>query len=360
MTAMSRSSGFSMACRDKPLAGRILIMSRTQVLIAALLALLVTAELGAGQAPSGNKPALEQARADPLSAVVRIRAKILPDARTAATLGTSREGAGVLIDDKGLVLTIGYLVIEAAGIEVMGADGRAAPAQLVGYDFATGFGLVRSAWMPAAKAIELGDSTLLNESDLVMIATPDAVSLAYVTSRRMFAGYWEYLLEEAIFTAPPRLDFGGAALIGRDGRLLGIGSLLVADAAAPQTRSPGNMFVPIDLLKPILPDLISQGRSKAPVRPWLGVNLVEVEGQLLVTRVSPESPADEAGLRAADIIVGVGADSVVDLADFYRKVWARGTAGIEVPLKVLRDSRSREIRVRSIDRQQFLRVKPTY
>jgi serine protease Do len=353
---------FSMSYLGKPLTSGLFVAGKIQIFVAALLALLfgAGAELGAAHAPGGNKAAPEQNSADPLSSVVRIRAQILPDARTAATLGTSREGTGVVIDDKGLVLTIGYLVLEAAGIEVTGADGRTAPAQLVGYDFATGFGLVRSAWMPAAKAIELGDSSLLNETDLVLIATPDAISLAYVASRRMFAGYWEYLLERAIFTAPPRLDFGGAALIGRDGRLLGIGSLLVGDAAAPQIRSPGNMFVPIDLLKPILPDLIAQGRPKAPARPWLGVNLLEVEGQLVVTRVSPESPADEAGLRAGDIVAGIGADPVADLADFYRKVWARGTAGTEVPLKVVRDSRAREVTVRSIDRQQFLRVRPTY
>lgn len=310
--------------------------------------------------PERASPTPEQARADPVSALVRIRAHILPDARTAPSLGLMREGTGVMIDPTGLVLTIGYLVLEASGIELMDGTGRTVPARLIGYDFGTGFAILRPALPLTAKPIELGDSSTLGESELVMIATRDAVSLAYVTSRRIFAGYWEYLLEDAIFTAPPRADFGGAALIGRDGRLLGIGSLFVGDAAAPQTRSPGNMFVPINALKPILPDLIANGRPRAPAQPWLGLNLLEFDGQVLVTRVSPESPAERVGVKVGDMIVAVGSDSVSDLADLYRKVWARGAAGTEVPLKLLRESRLWEVVVPTIDRLQYLRSNPTY
>ncbi len=295
-----------------------------------------------------------------LSAVVRVKARILPNARSAETLGTQREGNGVLIRDN-YVLTIGYLVIEAEGIEVISGDGRAVPATLAGYDHASGFGVLRLVAPIDAKPIPLGDAKDLAERDPVMVASHggrEGVSLAYVVSRRQFTGSWEYLLESAIFTYPPVMNWSGAALIGPKGDLLGIGSLVVADAMSPGTQSPGNMFVPVDLIKPILNDLIEKGRA-GPVRPWLGMSTEEFRGRLFVSRLSPDGPAARAGLNRGDILVGVGGEEVASLAEFYRKVWARGTAGVEVPLRVLQGTQIRDINVRSIDRVEYFRAKPT-
>ena len=185
------------------------------------------------------------------------------------------------------------------------------------------------------------------------------VSVATVVSRRAFAGYWEYLVDGAIFTSPPRADHSGAALINKDGELVGIGSLLVMDAMTPGERLPGNMFVPVDLLKPILAELIATGRQKAGRRPWLGVNSLEDDGRLKVLRVSADSPADKAGLRPGDLILAIGGEKVRDLPDFYRKLWAAGEPGVEVRLNVLQGAEVKDIRVRSIDRLEFLRRKPT-
>lgn len=298
-----------------------------------------------------------------LSAIVKIRTKALPNARTTQTLGAGREGSGVVIDSNGLILTIGYLILEAEAIEVVGSDGKTIAATQVGYDHSTGFGLVRAITPLAGKPMELGDSSKLAERENVMVAGHggrEGASIAYVVSRREFTGYWEYLLEDAIFTAPMVYNWGGAALIGGNGRLLGIGSLLVRDAIAPGTPFPGNMFVPINLLKPILGDLLATGRASSPARPWLGVNTEEVQGRLFITRVSPESPADNAGLRVGDILVGVGGAPIANQADFYRKLWARGGAGIEVPLQVLQGVKVQEVKVRSTDRLNYLRAKPTY
>ena len=295
-----------------------------------------------------------------LSAVVRVKARILPNARSAESLGTTREGNGVLIRED-LVLTIGYLVIEAEGIEVVSGDGRAVPATLAGYDHSSGFGLLRLVAPIDAKPLPLGDPRALAERDPVRVAAyggREGLSLAYVVSRRPFSGSWEYLLDSAIFTYPPVMNWSGAALIGAKGELLGIGSLIVADAMNPGTQSPGNMFVPVDLLKPILNDLIEKGRA-GPARPWLGMSTDELRGRLFVSRVSPDGPASRAGLQRGDIIVGVGGEEVASLADFYRKVWARGSAGIEVPLKVLQGNQVREVGVKSIDRVDYFRVKPT-
>ena len=295
-----------------------------------------------------------------LSAVVRVKARILPNARSAESLGTVREGNGVLIREN-LVLTIGYLVIEAEGIEVIAGDGRAVPATLAGYDHSSGFGLLRLLAPIEARPLPLGDSRELAERDPVMVAAyggREGVSLAYVVSRRPFSGSWEYLLDSAIFTYPPVMNWSGAALIGPKGDLLGIGSLVVADAMNAGTQSPGNMFVPVDLLKPILNDLIEKGRA-GRARPWLGMSTEELRGRLIVARVSPDGPAARAGLQRGDIVIGVGGEEVASLADFYRKIWARGAAGVEVPLKVLQGTQVREVGVRSIDRVDYFRVKPT-
>jgi len=183
---------------------------------------------------------------------------------------------------------------------------------------------------------------------------------AYVVSRRPFSGSWEYMLDSAIFTSPPTRNWSGAALIGTDGALLGVGSLIVRDATDDDPHLPGNMFVPIDALKPILPDLIKTGRRAGPARPWLGVAADEMQGRLVVVRVSPESPADRAGVHTGDIILGVGGEGVHSQAEFYRKVWGRGPAGSEIPLRVLQGIDVHEIKIRSIDRLDYFRQKPMY
>ena len=297
-----------------------------------------------------------------LNAVVGVNAKIRPNARSAESLGTERRGTGVLIRD-GYVLTIGYLVIEAEAIQVTGADGRTVPATLAGYDHVSGFGLLKLVGPSRGKPLPLGDSKALTERDPVMVVTAaarDAPSLVYVVSRRPFSGNWEYLLDSAIFTYPPVMDWSGAPLIGASGELLGIGSLVVPDAGGPGTQSPGNMFVPVELLKPILDDLIAKGRRDGPARPWLGVNADEFRGRLFVGRVSPEGPAERAGLKSGDIVLAVGNDEVSTLADFYKRIWGRGAAGADVPLKVLQGVRVRDVTVRSIDRVDYFSPARTY
>jgi S1-C subfamily serine protease len=295
-----------------------------------------------------------------LSAIVGVQAKIQPDARSAATLGNNRQGSGVLIRE-GLVLTIGYLVIEAEAIQVTNGEGRTVPATLAGYDHASGFGLLRLAAPLAGKPIALGDAAALEERDQAIVANATAnPSLVHVVSRRLFTGNWEYLLDAAIFTAPPVRDWSGAALIGARGELLGIGSLIVPDAGSPGTQTPGNMFVPVDLLKPILEDLAAKGRRGGPARPWLGLNAEALMGRLFVARVSSGGPAERAGLKPGDIVLAVGDEPVTSLADFYRKLWARGAAGTQVPLKVLQGMQIQDVAVRSIDRLEYFKPAKTY
>jgi S1-C subfamily serine protease len=298
----------------------------------------------------------------PLEAVVGVRAKIPGDARTAAVLGTERTGSGVVIDDSGLVLTIGYLVLEAESAEVVLSGDRVLPAEIVAYDYDTGFGLLRPLAAPGIEPVVLGRSSDATERSQVLVASfgaAEGVVAAYVVSRREFAGYWEYLLPDAIFTAPPHRAFGGAVLLGPDGRLLGIGSLFVPDAVAGSDM-PGNMFVPIDALKPILPDLIAKGRAATPPRPWLGLYTEELRGRVFVSRVAPDGPAAAAGLQADDIVLAVKGAQVASQADFFRKVWALGAAGVEVPLTVLRRAGVAEISVTSADRYDYLKLDPTY
>ena len=289
-------------------------------------------------------------------AVVKLSIKAMPGARTAETLGTEREGSGVVIDADGLVITIGYLILEAGSILVVAPDGRVFPATVVGYDHATGFGVLRSARGVARKPLGLGDSSSATELSTVTVAAhadAGAGSRACVVSRRRFTGWWEYMIDEAIFTSPPRYDHSGAALLDDAGRLVGIASLWVGDAVDLGVAFPGNMFVPIDLLKPLIADLAAGRRTRAP-RPWLGVYSEEVDGHVVVTRVLAGAPADQAGLRSGDVILGVGGQSVGGQSEFYSRLWAAGAAGTEITLHVVRNRAVRQLQVQSVDRMDFL------
>lgn len=311
-------------------------------------------------------PAEVSARAstrDRLEGVVQVSARIPPDARTASSLGTEREGTGVVIDDDGLILTIGYLILEASEVSIEGAEAEPVPARIIAYDYESGFGLVRAAHALDVAPIPLGSSAgVRTPQPLLVVSRVGAFDAAgvYVVDRRDFAGYWEYLLEDAIFTAPPHAQFGGAALIDHDGRLVGIGSLIVNDAGFQGGPIPGNMFVPIDQLKPIMADLLASGRRADPGQPWLGLFLEEHRGRVFVTRVAPGGPAEAAGIAPNDQILGIGGTPVDGLADFYRQLWRRGPAGIEVPLDLLKGMEIRPTRVRSADRYRYLRLDPTF
>jgi len=294
-----------------------------------------------------------------LASVVRVRMRAVEDARSSETLGPARAGSGIVIEP-GWVLTIGYLVIEPDSIEVTAANRRTLPATLAGYDHATGFGLLKVQGDLGVKALALGDSTALAVREPVIVAPfggQDAASLAQVTSRRRFTGSWEYMLEAAIFTAPPTDGWAGAALVNRKLELVGVGSLLVRNAAEPDTMLVGNMFVPTDLLKPILAQLKSDGRVAGPQRPWLGLATEEVKGRLLVTRVSPESPADQAGVRQGDVVLSVAGQPVKTHVEFYERLWTLGAAGVEVPIRIVRGVDEQDVRVRSIDRFAYFKAK---
>jgi S1-C subfamily serine protease len=315
--------------------------------------------MAAGQDPESAAAQGRVRTMDALS-VVLLKARASKEARSAATLGVERQGSGIVIDDNGLILTIGYLILEAEGVEVVPASGKAVPATVVGYDHGTGFGLVRATPPLAIKPIEFGDSESLHEREPVLIAGFGGVAPAYVVSKRRFTGFWEYMLDSAIYTAPATVNWSGAALIGRDGKLYGVGSLVVTDAVKPQTYSPGNLFVPIDLLKPILGDLIGTGKVGGPARPWLGINTQEMQGHLVVTRVTKDSPAEKAGLKVGDIILRLGGESVTGQVDFYRKLWGKGPAGIDIAVSVLQETQMKELTIRSMDRALHLRQRPTY
>ena len=314
----------------------------------------------APSAPRVNEAQYEQL-VDATNAVVGLKVKAIANARSNETLGAERLGSGVLIGKDGLILTIGYLILEADQVEVTDSDGQTMPAAIVAYDHSTGFGLVRAIGPLTVKPIRMGTAAPVGQLDRLMIVTggaEQAISIATVVSRRKFAGYWEYLIDGAIFTSPPRLDHSGAALINKDGELVGIGSLFVMDALTPGEKLPGNMFVPVDLLKPILDEMVRTGTQPEAHRPWLGVNSLEEDGRIKVMQVSDESPAEKAGISAGDIILRLNGEAVANLEEFYRRLWT-GTPGAEFRLTVLHGVDVREVLVRSMDRKEYVRSKPT-
>jgi S1-C subfamily serine protease len=293
-----------------------------------------------------------------VGAVVGIHARIAPDARTATTLGRERWGSGVVIDNGGLVLTIGYLILEASSIEILTQGGSTTPADAVAYDQESGIGLIRALSPIAATPAVFGTSTELKVGDPALV-------LSYVgklggqqveiVDRRDYAGYWEYILENAVFTQPPHDSFGGAALIDTGGRLIGIGSLQVPDAAGENIASAGNMFVPIDVVTPVLGDLLATGRRASPPRPWLGIYLRKEQGLLVVAGVAEAGPAARAGLVGGELILGVAGQAVGTLTELYRAIWSLGDAGVVVPLRVRKGNEATTIEVISGDRNRWLK-----
>jgi S1-C subfamily serine protease len=294
-----------------------------------------------------------------LTSVVGLRATVSHEAFTAENLGTERFGQGVIIRNDGLVLTIGYLITEAEEVQLTSNDGRVVEGHALAYDYATGFGLVQALSPLDLPAMALGDSRRIAPGDRVVVAGAGGRTrslAAQVVARQEFAGYWEYLLEEAIFTAPAHPHWGGTALIGQKGDLLGIGSLQLQHQAAGGRIVPLNMMVPIDLLKPILDDLLTRGRVAQPSRPWLGLFAREDEAdRVVLVGLAGDGPARRAGLRADDVVQAVAGEEVTSLAQFYRAVWALGEAGVDVPLTVEREGDTFDLSITSADRDRFLR-----
>ncbi len=292
-----------------------------------------------------------------LDSVVALRAEVPDDAYTASILGTDRTGNGVVIRDDGLILTIGYLITEAANVWLTANDGTVVPGHPLAYDFATGFGLVLPLGELGLPVIERGNTSLLAADDDVYVLGHGGRAHALkatVFGKREFAGFWEYLLDTALFTTPPHPEWSGAALLDDDGRLVGIGSLLLQENVGDETVD-GNMFVPVDLLEPILDDLVRTGRSGVPPRPWLGIYTADREGRLVVNALASGGPAERAGVLAGDLVVAVGSARVASLADFFRHVWHLGPAGTEIPLTLARAGAPVYVRVASGDRDDFLR-----
>jgi S1-C subfamily serine protease len=292
-----------------------------------------------------------------LDAVVLLRAEIPEDAFTASILGTERAGNGVVIGADGMVLTIGYLITEAESIWLTTNRGSVVQGHALAYDQATGFGLV----MPLGK---LGVQPLARGS--ARAAVPDSPVIvigqggrehalkARIVSKREFAGYWEYVLDEALFTAPAHPQWGGAALVGEDGRLLGIGSLLVQEAVGGKAVD-GNMFVPIDLLAPILEAMLATGGPARPPRAWLGIYATEMDGHVVIGGLAPGGPAELAGVQLGDLVLQAGGEKITALAALFRRIWSLGPAGTDIPLTLSRRGASSTVRIRSADRNDFLK-----
>ena len=292
-----------------------------------------------------------------LRSIVTLNSIVPEDAFTASILGTERTGSGVVIRENGLVLTIGYLITEAEEIWLTSAEGRVTPAHALAYDQETGFGLVQALGALDLPALDFGQAKDARLGDPVILAGGGRSQFVQtnIVAKQQFAGYWEYLLDEAIFTTPAHPLWGGTGLIDAEGRLIGIGSLLVQQVTGSGQLQDINMSVPIDLLPPILDDLLSHGQVSKPARPWLGVYSGENDGKVVIANVAERGPAAAAGVRPGDIISGVRELSVESLADFYRKVWASGPAGTEIPLEIVRDKRSIWLRIKSTDRASLLK-----
>ena len=291
-----------------------------------------------------------------LSSTVALRAIVPPDAFTAQILGTLRIGHGAVIGQD-LVVTVGYLITEAEQVWLQTGAGKVVAGHVLGIDMSSGLGLIKALEPLDVPALEIGDSDQVMIGDRVIAGGGGRVSRsvsARLVGREEFSGYWEYVLDEALFTAPAHPMWSGAALIGPTGKLVGIGSLQMQQQLPGGKVTPLNMMVPNDLLPPVLPALIAGGRD-LPRRPWLGVLSEEISGRVVIVGATKNGPADRADLGEGDIVIAVGGEEVTTLGEFYRAVWALGPPGVTVPLTLAREGDVFEVEVKSKDRMSFLK-----
>lgn len=289
-----------------------------------------------------------------LDSVVSVKANVPEDAFTAEILGTERLGHGAVINDSGLIVTIGYIVTEAESIWIQTNDGQVVAGDLLAYDYESGFGLVQPLGSISASPFELGNGADLLENSSAILAGFGGIEQAInaeIISKSEFVGYWEYIVDEAIYTAPAHPNWGGAALIGADGKLYGIGSLYTQEIPGLSPGEDGNMIVPIDLLKNILVELQTYGQTLKPARPWLGMFAAESDQGLVVAGVYDSAPAFAADLRAGDQIVRVDQRTPRTLGDLFRQIWALGPAGTVVPMQISRDGKLMDVEITSSDRR---------
>ena len=292
-----------------------------------------------------------------LRSVVAIRTDVPADAFTAGALGTERAGNGICIKG-GLILTMGYLIMEAETIWVTTSNGWAVPGHALATDFETGFGLVQPLGRLDVPEMAIGDSNAVEVGAPALLAAAGGrhrTIETQVVGRQEFAGYWEYLIDDALFTAPAHPFWGGSGLIGADGKLIGIGSLILQQGDQRGRRVDMNMVVPTGLLTPILDELVTFGRVRRPARPWLGMFAMENEDTVVIGGIADGGPADKAGLRAGDRVVAVDGDEITDLGSLWRRIWSAGTAGARVRMTVSRDDGLLNVTVHSADRASFLR-----
>ena len=310
--------------------------------------------------PSELRPQPEEWQFDldrALGALVLLRAEVPEDAFTAQILGTERVGNGIVIREDGLILTIGYLITEASSVWITTGQGAVLAGHPLAYDQQTGFGLVLPLGRLGTPWLARGSAAAARVGDDVLVAGHGGRAHALkgqLIDKREFAGYWEYVLDEALFAAPAHPQWGGTALIGADGKVIGVGSLLVEERHGDKSVQ-GNMFVPVDLLEPILEDLVKRGRAQRPARPWLGMYATEVGEKLVVAGLASGGPAERAGVKLSDVVVGVAGEHVSGLAGLFRKIWSLGPAGVEVPLTMARGTTKVELRIASADRGDFLK-----
>lgn len=292
-----------------------------------------------------------------LNAVVTLHTQVAEDAFTAPILGTERIGNGVVIRESGLIVTIGYLMTEAETIWLTTNNGTAVEGYPIAYDFATGFGLVQPLGKLDIKPIECGSAARMHVNDEVILIGRGGQAHAVkgkLLAKREFAGYWEYLLDEALFSGPLHPEWSGAAMVDMQGRLIGIGSLFIQEVTDEEPVQ-GNMFVPIDLLEPIVDSLATTGVSGVAPRPWLGMYTTEAPGLLVVNGLAPGSPAEKAGVKSGDLVVEVKGKRVGKLSDMLRSVWELGPAGTTIPLTMMRDGTLKHVEIKSANRADFLK-----
>ena len=286
-----------------------------------------------------------------LAVTAHVNARIPQSHSSAEILGTERMGSAVVVDPRGLVLTVNYVVMGARRLRITLSDGRRASAEIAAQDFESGLALLR-VQADALPVAPLGSSETLDRGAPVFAIgsvgpRERRVASGIVTDLGPFDAYCEYLLDRGIVSTATNPGFGGGPLFDMRGSVVGIVSLNLNEIGRQ------SLAIPIECYTEHRAEFLRFGRVVSrPRRAWIGVFPHPVQEGLVVAGLVPKGPGDRGGLREGDVILRVDDEEVETRPALYAALW-RHRPGERVVLDVVRENRLHRVEVIGEDRAEF-------
>ena len=263
-------------------------------------------------------------------------------------------GSGVIVSREGFILTNDHVVEGVSDIQVTLNDGRTVPGKIVGTDPETDLAVVRVAATDLAP-ISFGHSDQLRVGDVVL-AIGDPFSVGQTVTMGIVSALGREISNANPFGSFIQTDAAinpgnsGGALVDANGNLVGINTLIFSRSGGYQGIG---FAIPVDLARKVMEQIIETG---GVTRGWFGVEVANITPELaeslglkgtrgaIVGGIERGSPAEKAGVRLGDVIVGIGSRSVPDLTSTLSAI-ADVPPGKTVPVTVLRKNQELSLSV---------------